>query len=81
MRSRGRRSGRIVDSASRERLLESLGQSRNLLTSAMAQLPVRGPEYLAAEAIVSAIDGMAEHLTGSRQHFWARPVTTSGHGS
>src|SRR4051812_19708651 len=58
-------------------LLEPLGRSRNLLTSAMAHFPVRGPEYLAAEAIVTATDGMAEHLTGSREYFWQKAPPAS----
>jgi hypothetical protein len=54
------------------RLLEALGQSRAQLTAAMGKLPIRGPEYLAAEAVTDAIDGLAEVLTGSRQYFWTK---------
>jgi hypothetical protein len=54
------------------RLLEALGQSRAQLTAAMGKLPIRGPEYLAAESVMDAIDGLAEVLTGSRQYFWAK---------
>jgi hypothetical protein len=53
-------------------LLDALGQTRAQLTAAMGKLPIRGPEYRAAESVTDAIDGLAEVLTGSRQYFWAK---------
>jgi hypothetical protein len=40
------------------RLHEAPGQSRPQLTAAMGKVPIRGPEYLAAEAVTDAIDGL-----------------------
>jgi hypothetical protein len=79
MRRRGRRSRRVLDPIQVRRVLDSLGENRRLLNGLMGQLPVRGPEYLAAEAIVNAINDLAENLTGCRDHFWSKAPSTSQH--
>jgi hypothetical protein len=41
-------------------------------------LPIRGPLYLAAEAITRAIDDLAGLMTGRYALFWARAVSVPG---
>ncbi len=53
-------------------LLAVLGEARRGLNTSLSQLPVRGPEYLAVERLVDALDDVVGILTGNREHFWQR---------
>lgn len=66
---RTRRSGNF----NREAFLLSLGESRRLATRVCACVQIGGPLYRQAEALMQAIDDLAETLTGNREHFWQRP--------
>ena len=39
--------------------------------------PCTGDVYARTSALVDAIDGVAEALTGDRQHFWLEPSTNA----
>ena len=39
--------------------------------------PCTGDVYARMSALVDAIDGVAEALTGDRQHFWLEPSTNA----
>ncbi|MFC4173001.1 hypothetical protein ACFOYU_13170 [Microvirga sp. GCM10011540] len=47
-------------------------------TRTQAEIPIHGEEYRAINRVVDKIDGLAEVLTGSREHFHLKSPTVSG---
>jgi len=63
--------------ADRQVLLTAIEQCRKASIDALRRAPCTGDVYHRTAALVDAIDGVAEVLTGSRQHFWLEPLTNA----
>jgi hypothetical protein len=61
----------------RQALLTAIEQCRNASIDALRRVPCTGNVYSRTSALVDAIDGVAEVLTGNRQHFWLEPSTNA----
>jgi hypothetical protein len=64
-----RRSQRVMTREISDRLLESLRPTRHLLTRALADIPIGGPEYRQVHRVVQEIDGLAKILVGNGTHY------------
>ena len=53
-------------------IVEALRVCRHSMTEVQGKVRPFGPVYRAADAMLTAIDGLAELLTGDREHFWAK---------
>jgi hypothetical protein len=53
-----------------------IGECRNVINRAQAELPIHHPVYLATDPLVKAIDELAGAITGDRGYFRLRPPTT-----
>lgn len=60
----GRRGGREVSEAETAALLGRISRLRTQCVRALAALPVGGPEYRVAATAMTAMDDLAERLTG-----------------
>lgn len=49
--------------------LKSAGECRKHCIRVLTNAPINEPAYAAAQAVMEAIDGLAEVLTGDRRHF------------
>jgi hypothetical protein len=63
--------------AGRQALLTAIEQCRKACIDALRRAPCTGDVYRRTSALVDAIDGVAEALTGDRQHFWLEPTTNA----
>ncbi|TCZ61092.1 hypothetical protein [Roseicella aquatilis] len=61
--------------------LEAAEACRRAAMDVMRQAPIGGPVYQAASAVMDALDGLAEALTGDRERFWAKPHSTTPHSA
>ena len=64
-----RRSRRGMTPEIADRLLEGLRPTRHLLTRALADIPIGGPEYRQVDRVVQEIDGLAKILIGDATHY------------
>ena len=62
----------------KQRLLAALGQTRQAIAASHAQLRPGSRTYVLGTAVADVIDDLAEHLTGDRTHFWAKPHARRG---
>ncbi|MBQ0821921.1 hypothetical protein KBI52_17150 [Microvirga sp. HBU67558] len=53
-----------------DRLLESLRPTRHLLTRALADIQIGGPEYRQIDGVVQEIDSLAKVLIGDGTHYY-----------
>jgi hypothetical protein len=51
-------------------ILDALGICRKVMVGALSKVRINGPVYVAAAAVIKAIDGLAAALTGDPQFFW-----------
>ena len=58
--------------------LEQAAQWRQQCVLVLTQAKPQGPLYSATTAIVEAIDGLAEVVTGDRRRFYQKDATTPG---
>jgi len=58
------------------KLLEALGAARDWVSKCGAGAEVSSPRYRTCKAIQSAIDGLAEELTGDRGYFCLKAHST-----
>jgi hypothetical protein len=79
-----RRSRRLMTRDVADRLLEALRPARYLLTRALADIPIGGPEYRQIDRVVQDIDRLAEILIGDgiryHQKGHAATVPSNRHG-
>ena len=54
--------------------LETLRACRRVMIQISCKVTINGPVYLAADAVMRAIDGLAAELTGDREYFWLKPA-------
>ena len=54
---------------SRDNLLQAAGEFRRVLVVTITEAPINGPEAKSVDAAMNAVDGIAETLTGRRDHF------------
>jgi hypothetical protein len=66
---------RMFSETDRQALLTAIEQCRKASIDALRRAPCTGDVYARASALVDAIDGVAEVLTGKREHFWLEPST------
>lgn len=64
---------RHLSDASRDSLLRAAGDFRRVCIATVTEAPIGGPEARSAQAALQAIDGIAETLTGRRDHFHLQP--------
>ncbi len=67
---------RIFHEPAAKQLLDAIGTCRKACIEASTEVPINGDVYQAAWKVKDAIDGLAEVLTGDRQHFWLKPHST-----
>jgi hypothetical protein len=65
---------RILSVATQAEALRAAGECRALCVRVLTEAPVGGPVYLAAQQVLVAIDGLAEAITGSPDHFHLGPM-------
>lgn len=58
--------------------LEEAGRFRRQCIEVLSRAKPQGPLYKATEAVVEAIDGLAEVVAGDRRKFFQRDATTPG---
>lgn len=63
---------RHLDPRAAADLLEAIRLCRLAATRAMATAPIGSPGAEAIRDAISALDRLAEALTGDREHFWMR---------
>ena len=68
---------RMFSETDRQALLTAIEQCRKSSIDALRRAPCTGDVYARTSALVDAIDGVAEALTGDRQHFWLEPSTNA----
>jgi hypothetical protein len=66
---------RIITDTDSRNLLTAIEQCRKASIDALRRAPCTGDVYARTSVLVDAIDGVAEVLTGDRQHFWLEPST------
>jgi hypothetical protein len=64
-----RRSGRVFAEPHRTQLLNAIGDCRNACVSALGRTPIQEELYGNVQALMAAIDRLAETITGDRTHF------------
>ena len=73
-----RRSSRSDATIDKEALLQALGGCRRALIEVESRAEIGGPLYKNCDAVLAAIDALAEVLTGDRQYFWPRLHSAGG---
>jgi len=68
---------RIFSGTDRQALLTAIEQCRKASIDALRRAPCTGDVYRRTSGLVDAIDGVAEVLTGNREHFWLAPTTNA----
>lgn len=58
--------------------LEDAGRFRRQCVEVLSRAKPQGPLYKAVEAVVDAIDGVAEVVAGDRRKFYQSDMTTPG---
>jgi hypothetical protein len=57
-------------------MVAAAGECRHDITRSQAEIPIPSDECWACSQVTEAIDGLAEVLTGSGEHFWSTmPMT------
>lgn len=59
-------------------LLDDASRWRRQCIDVLSRAKPQGPLYLSVSAIVDAIDGLAEVVTGDRRSFYQKDATTPG---
>lgn len=54
-------------------LLDAMGAARNRVTHLCGAISPNSERYRLCDAVLEAIDGLAEDLTGDRRFFYAKP--------
>lgn len=67
---------RVPSYGAQERALEACQSCRAACVAVLTEAPIGSPPYIAAQAVVEAIDGLAEALTGDRRLFPTKPHST-----
>ena len=70
-----RHTRRHLSQGSRDTLLRAAGEFRRVCVATITEAPINGPEAKSVDAAMNAVDGIAETLTGRRDHFHLK-----GHG-
>ena len=68
---------RMFSETDRQALLTAIEQCRKASIDALRRATCTGDIYSRTSALVDAIDGVAEVLTGDREHFWLEPSTNA----
>ena len=68
---------RMFTGTDRQALLTAIEQCLKASIDALRRAPCTGDIYARTSALVDAIDGVAEVLTGDREHFWLEPTTNA----
>jgi hypothetical protein len=63
----------LIAPTEKQDLIEALARARSLIIRCSSGEPVGSERYQRCHAVTTAIDRLAESLTGDRELFWAKP--------
>lgn len=74
-----RRSKRYVSDADKQSFLAKAGELRDACVGMQTRGPINDPLYRSIAEVMSAIDAVAEVMTGRRDHFHTRMFSATSH--